>query len=210
MPTEKDIHGGVSSSAFPGRGSGHAFLAATWTWVGMQDRRTLLLVAGLLTVAGPVAGQQFYGDKKYGEFYEEEKKWVEQEASLPGYPAAQNLIEFDVGAATSNRYYVDGSTLSVGTDGVVRYVAVVRSSSGATNVSFEGIRCRAKERKLYAFGRGDNTWGRSRTQEWQPIRPGSYQAVLFKEYFCPNNAAIFKSEEGVDALRRGGHPEVRQ
>lgn len=174
----------------------------------MNEGKTWLFLAGLLAIAGPVAGQQ-YGEKKYGEFYEEEKKWVEQEASLPDFPRAQNLVEFDAGAATSNRYYVDGSTLSVGADGVVRYVVVVRTSGGATNVNFEGIRCRAKERKLYAFGRSDETWGKSRIQDWQPIRPGSYQATLYREYFCPNNIAISKSAEGVDALRRGGHPEAR-
>ncbi|MFA7270965.1 MAG: CNP1-like family protein [Sterolibacterium sp.] len=175
----------------------------------MHEGKALLLVAGFLALAGPAAGQQFYGDKKYGEYYEEEKKWVELEARLPDYPHAQNLIEFDAGAATSNRYYVDGSTLSVGEDGVVRYVVVVKTSGGATNVNYEGIRCGAKERKLYAFGRSDNMWGKSRTQAWQSIRPGSYQAVLYKEYFCPGNNVIFKADEGVDALRRGGHPEAR-
>lgn len=175
----------------------------------MHEGKALLLVAGFLALAGPAAGQQVYGDKKYGEYYEEEKKWIEGEAKLPDYPHVQNLIEFDAGAATSNRYYVDGSTLSVGVDGVVRYVVVVKASGGATNVNFEGIRCGAKERKLYAFGRSDNKWGNSRTQEWQLIRPGSYQAVLYKEYFCPKNIVIYKADEGVNALRRGGHPEAR-
>lgn len=175
----------------------------------MHERKVLLLAVGFLALAEPAAGQQFYGDKKYGEFYEEEKKWVEQDAKLPDFPKAPNLIEFDAGAATSNRYYVDGSTLSVGEDGVVRYVVVVRTHGGATNVNFEGIRCGSKERKLYAFGRNDNTWSKSRAQEWQSIRQGSYQAVLSKEYFCPRNVIVFKAEEGVDALRRGGHPEAR-
>ena len=147
----------------------------------MNEGKALLLFAGLLALAGPAAGQQYYGEKKYGEFYEEEKKWVEQEAQLPGFPKAQNLVEFDAGAATSNRHYVDGSTLSVGADGVIRYVIVVRTSGGATNVNFEGIRCRARERKLYAVGRSDETWGKSRIQEWQPIRLGSYQATLSRE-----------------------------
>ncbi|MBI4989718.1 MAG: CNP1-like family protein [Rhodocyclales bacterium] len=175
----------------------------------MHEGKAFLLGAGLLVLAGQAAGQQFYGDKKYGEFYEEDKKWTELEAKLPDYPKEQNLIEFNAGAATSNRYYVDGSTLSIGGDGVVRYVVVVRTHGGAINVNFEGIRCGAKERKLYAFGRSDSTWGKSRTQEWQSIRPGSYQAVLSKEYFCPGTIVINKTEEGVDALRRGGHPESR-
>lgn len=175
----------------------------------MHDRKAILLAAGWLAVVGQAAAQQFYGDKKYGEYYEEEKKWVEQEVNLPGFPKTENLIEFDAGAASRNRYYVDGSTLRVGEDGVVRYVVVVKTPGGATNVGFEGVRCNAKERKLYAFGHGNNTWTRSRNPDWQPIRPGGYQDVLFKEYFCPKKVIIFKAEEGVDALRRGGHPETR-
>ena len=34
----------------------------------MQTGRALILVAGFLALAGPAAGQQYYGDKKYGEF----------------------------------------------------------------------------------------------------------------------------------------------
>ncbi|MBE7461830.1 MAG: CNP1-like family protein [Zoogloeaceae bacterium] len=174
----------------------------------MRQSKAILLAAGILAFAGPVSGQQFYGDKKYGEYYEEEKKWAEQEAKLPGFPKASDLIEFDAGAASRNRYFVDGSTLSIGEDKVVRYVVVVKTQGGATNVSFEGLRCDAKLRKLYAFGRSDESWSKSRNPEWEPVRPGSYQAVLSKEYFCPRNAVIFKAEEGVDALRRGGHPEA--
>lgn len=175
----------------------------------MSEGRALLFAVGVLVLSGPSNGQQFYGDKKYGEFYEEEKEWVEQDAKPPSYPKEQSLIEFNAGAATSNRHYIDGSTLSVGKDGVVRYVVVVRSAGGATNVNFEGIRCSSKERKLYAFGRSDSTWAASRKAAWQSIQRGSYQAVLSREYFCPGAIIIHKAEEGVDALRRGGHPEAR-
>jgi hypothetical protein len=177
--------------------------------VEMSKAKSLLLAVGVLVLAGPSSGQGFYGDKKYGEFYEEEKKWVEQEANPPDYPKEQSLIEFNAGAATRNRHYIDGATLSVGKDGVIRYVIVVRTAGGAINVNFEGIRCSSRERKLYAFGRSDSTWATSRTQSWQPIRQDSYQAILSREYFCPGRLAILKAEEGVDALRRGGHPEAK-
>lgn len=176
----------------------------------MRGGGTFKIAALLLALANPVSGQQqFYGDKKYGEFFEEEKKWAELETKLPAYPRPDDLLEFDAGAATNNRYFVDGATLSVGEDGIVRYVTVVKTAGGANNISFEGIRCGSKERKLFALGRGDGTWSRSRKHEWQPIRPGSYQSVLYKEYFCPKNVIVYKAEEGVDALRRGGHPEAR-
>lgn len=174
-----------------------------------MEARKRLLTAGLLALAGVASAQQFYGDKKYGEFYEEEKKWTEAESKLPEFPSEQNLIEFDAGAASRNRYYVDGSSLNAGEDGVVRYVLVAKASGGARNLSFEGIRCSTRERKLYAFGRQDSTWSKARNPEWQSIRHGSYQAVLSKEYFCPGGAAILKAEEGIAALRSGGHPQAR-
>jgi hypothetical protein len=155
------------------------------------------------------AAQGYYGEKKYGEFYEEEKKWVEEEVPPPPYPQEATLLEFDAGAATANRYYVDGATLSVGADGVVRYVVVIKTRGGATNVSFEGIRCSTRERKTYAFGKNDKTWAQATSKSWQAISRGSYQAVLSREYFCPNNGIVAKAAEGVDALKRGGHAEAR-
>lgn len=168
-----------------------------------------MVVVGLLGLMGQASAQSFYGDKKYGEYYEEEKKWVEQETAPPDFPREQGLIEFDAGAASSNRFYIDGATLRVGGDGVVRYVVVIKSGSGATNIIFEGIRCSTRERKQYALGRADMTWSGSRAASWRPIVRGSYQAVLSKEYFCPNGIAILKAEEGVSALRNGGHPEAK-
>jgi hypothetical protein len=175
-------------------------------------RKTRWSAAALLLCLAlplPVAGQSFYGDKKYGENYEEEKKWVELESNPPAFPKPDDLIEIDAGAATSNRFYIDGKTLTVGQDGVVRYAMVVKTSGGSTNVSYEGLRCSTKERKLYAFGRSDNTWSAARNPAWQPIKTGSQHAFLFRQYFCPNRVIINKAEEGVDALKRGGHPEAR-
>lgn len=176
---------------------------------GMRVDKLLYGFIVILTLVGQVAAQELPGDKKYGEYFEEEKKWSEAETPLPDFPREQHLIEFDAGAATRNRYFIDGSTLSVGGDGVIRYAILVKTSGGAANVSYEGIRCDVRERKLFAVGRADNTWTASRAQNWQPIRIGSYQAVLLREYFCPNKTAIIRPEEGVDALKRGGHPDAR-
>lgn len=152
---------------------------------------------------------QYYGDKKYGEYYEEEKVWVEAETAFPKFPKPESLVEYFVSAASPNRYYIAPQTISVAADGVVRYVAVVKTPSGVINVSFEGLRCVSKEVKLYAFGRSDGMWGKSRNDRWSAVRPGAYQATLFKEYFCPRGVVIGTAGEGVDALRQGGHPLVK-
>jgi hypothetical protein len=172
--------------------------------------RRLALLAACGIASG--AWAQYFDSKKYGENYEEEKAWVEAQAPLPEYPKPDNLMEFYVSAATANKFFVDAKSLSVGADGVVRYTVVVRAPGGANNVSFEGIRCQTRERRLYAFGRADGTWAGARGKEWVGIRPGGpsgYQAVLSKEYFCPGGTPIYRAEEGVEALRRGGHPQAR-
>jgi CNP1-like family len=95
----------------------------------------------------------------------------------------------------------------VGKDGVVRYVLVARSAQGAQSVSFEGIRCSTSEFRIYATG-GDDGWLRS-SSPWRPIAPRAVQRwhnALRDEYFCPFGNPIHSAAEGVDALRRGGHP----
>jgi hypothetical protein len=76
----------------------------------------------------------------------EERPWAEGETALPAFPQDSDLLPFDVSAATSNRFLIDAKSLSAGSDGVVRYVLVIKTSGGATNVTFEGIRCNASRR----------------------------------------------------------------
>jgi hypothetical protein len=111
-------------------------------------------------------------------------------------------------ADTDFRYYVDPGSVSVGADRIVRYVLLVRSPSGAENVSFEGIRC-PDEYRVYAVGRADGSWG-GRATEWRPIPRNSRagQNALSRSYFCPARQAIVDADEGRNALRAGGHPGV--
>jgi hypothetical protein len=85
---------------------------------------------------------------------QEGKPWKEESVNLPPWPADSDLIEFKLdGDPSPFRYFIDGKHLAVGSDSVVRYTLVVESSSGARNVSFEGVRCTARgEYKIYAYG----------------------------------------------------------
>ena len=123
---------------------------------------------------------------------------------LPAYPRERDLVEFSPGPTSTFRFFVDRVSLSVGRD-EVRYSLVARSDAGAETVSYEGIRCASSEARIYAIGR-DGAWAR-RTLGWRKIERGqSSQYALFNEYFCPLKAPIANREEGLDALRRGGHP----
>lgn len=173
----------------------------------MPGWKAIKLVTVVVLIFVPkVVWAEFYGDKKYGEYYEEEKDWVETKAVLPEIPKMESLVEYYVSVASSNKYYIAPQTISIAADGVVRYAAAVKTPNGVLNLSYEGLRCATKEFRLYAFGHSDGTWGKSRNEHWRAVRRGSYQATLFNEYFCPRGVVIFSPGEGADALRQGGHP----
>jgi CNP1-like family len=121
-------------------------------------------------------------------------------------PQRGELIEFFVAATSEFRFFVDAASLSVGSDGIVRYVLVARSSAGAENVSFEGMRCATREVRIYALGR-DGAWV-GRETDWRAIQPRSVQRwhnELYREYFCPQREPIASAAEGVRALRMGAN-----
>ena len=139
-------------------------------------------------------------------FDREVTTWAEMQAQLPPYPADADLLPLDVGSATSHRYFVDARSVSTGSDGVVRYTLVIKTSGGATNVSFEGMRCEAREQKYYAIGRSDKTWSRARSPQWRYIEYKEYTAhhiTLYREYLCSGNVMIESAEQIVRALRAG-------
>jgi len=143
------------------------------------------------------------------ELEQEKRNWREEDVPLPPYPRQQDLIEFRPSELVSFRFFIDGATLKVGEDGVVRYTLVARSPSGVDNVSFEGMRCESGMYRVYATARSDRTWVTRTASGWREIQPNPMQRwhqALRREYFCPQNAIIRDAAEGVDALRRGGHP----
>ncbi|MFZ4535062.1 CNP1-like family protein [Propionivibrio sp.] len=139
----------------------------------------------------------------------EEKPWAEIEVQLPAFPEKADLIPFQVGAITDTKYLIDGNSLSVGSDGVLRYTLIVISSAGAQNISYEGLRCATAERRFYAFGRSDKTWSKARRNQWVKIQGDSnnHHVELYANYFCSVGTALIKNaDDARRALRYGGKP----
>lgn len=136
-------------------------------------------------------------------------QWAEEVTPLPAFPSDKDLREFFVSELTAHKFLIDATSLSVGKDGVVRYTLVVRTSGGAVNISFEGMRCKTQELKIYATGRKDGTWLRARNSGWRQIqdKPINRQhAALWQDLFCPAGQPIRDQAEGLEALRMGKHP----
>jgi hypothetical protein len=134
---------------------------------------------------------------------------TESAVKLPAYPTQDNLLEFFVSEASDFKYFIDAKSLKVDGD-IVYYTLVARSPEGVDNVSYEAMRCSARDYRMFAIGHANRTWVR-RTTPWREMRQGSvyrWHDALRRDYFCPAGLPILSVEEGIDALRRGRHPLV--
>lgn len=124
---------------------------------------------------------------------------------LPAAPKKEDLLRYEVSATSSMRFAIDAKSVSVVDDDIVRFTSVITSDSGASNVSYEGIRCKSEERKLYASGRSDGSWNAFPDPEWRPLSKAganSYQATLMKDFFCDGGTVAGKAPAMVERLKR--------
>ena len=78
------------------------------------------------------------------------KQWQEADVQLPAAPRSETLKPFYVSAVSDNQFFIDLATLSIGNDGVIRYVLLIITPGGGRNVTFEGMRCETREHRMYA------------------------------------------------------------
>lgn len=138
-------------------------------------------------------------------FDDSSKTWTEIAVELPPMPVPAHMLSFDVSTLTTQKFAIDANSLSAGSDGVVRYTLVATSASGARNISHEGIRCAANERKIYALGHADGTWSRARRDQWEPIVNNAVsrqQAALAQDYFCLGGGVAGKVPDMLRRIQR--------
>lgn len=149
----------------------------------------VFLVAATAGCSGGTRGEPpkviYRGDSEPNRV-QDEGQWKEAEITLPPYPRDRDLIRFEPTGQTTNRFYVDGSSLTVDADKVIRFAVVIRSPEGANTVTYSGVNCRPGEWKDYAHGRSDR-WELDQNAQWRPIedkRINNYQHTLAAQYFC--------------------------
>lgn len=133
--------------------------------------------------------------------------WRELSVDVPAYPASGNLIPVDLDVPGSSlRAYLDETALSVGDDGVVRYMLVLKSLAGADNVLYEGIRCEHREYRTYAIGSHDKRMVPAEASAWKPLGklgPDRYRDQLFRNYFCDVPAHPFPRKTILNFIKYG-------
>jgi hypothetical protein len=161
----------------------------------------------LAAAVTPVLGQWREWD---ADFDADRKPWKEIETRIPSYPRTGDLVPFEAGGVSPHRFYVDARSLSIGEDGVVRYTLVIKAAGGATNVTFEGIRCELRQQKYYAVGRADGNWVRARNPQWRRIERqdlNRHHDVLYSDFLCSFKQPVKSVSEVLQLLRyRGPSP----
>jgi hypothetical protein len=94
--------------------------------------------------------------------------WKEQDAPPPPKLHTTGLIAIEV-PGSSLQFGVDPDSVAIGTDGIVRYVVVAQSSTGAINGMYEGIRCSTGEVRVYARYNPSSGWTPANSNTWTPL-----------------------------------------
>jgi hypothetical protein len=105
--------------------------------------------------------------------------WREADAPPPPPLRTDRLIPVEIPSSTL-KFGVDPASISVGQDGIVRYVVVARSSSGVINANYEAIHCQMANVKVYARHNPDSGWVVVRDPQWMPLHstPNSRHSLI--------------------------------
>jgi hypothetical protein len=100
----------------------------------------------------------------------DEPEWAETQVPPPPAFDIKKLVAIDV-PGSSLAYGVDPASIQISKkDGIVRYVMVATSTSGARNVMYEGLRCSTGEFKTYSRYSPEG--------EWKPVTDAQWRSVF--------------------------------
>jgi hypothetical protein len=121
------------------------------------------------------------------------------EIPLPPPPAfsKERLVTIDMPFHVSVKVGVDPATISVGADGVVRYVVVMTNATGSNNAVYEGIRCITDEVKTYARLSASGQWNMLSNPAWRGLAenmPSKHAFAFARQGGCQNRLATSPQE----------------
>jgi hypothetical protein len=131
----------------------------------------------------------------------EDKDWKESEVPPPPSFVQSRAIPIDMPGFANLKYGIDPNTIVITKDGVVRYVLIASRQGGASNASYEGIRCATEEVKTYARF-NDGKWDAVKDPDWRRFReaPGYVQRLSYQG-MCRGHAPQVSVVETARILR---------
>ena len=128
--------------------------------------------------------------------------WKETEVPAPSKFDPKQLVSIEMPPYVSMKFGIDPATLAVTPDGIVRYVMVAVSPSGAANAFYEGIRCATGEVKSYARANASGVWTIVKAPEWRRLndnQPSKHALALAQQGACEGNTS---AGSAADILRK--------
>ena len=128
--------------------------------------------------------------------------WKETEVPAPPSFDPKQRVAVDMPRYVSVEFGIDPATLAITPDGIVRYVMVAVSPSGAVTAFYEGIRCATGEVKSYARANASGVWTLVKEPQWRRLndkQPSKHALALAQQAACEGNAS---ASSAADILRR--------
>lgn len=152
----------------------------------MKFKSVPILLPGLLLACA-------LGSSAWAQLTLDAVDWKESEVPPPPAFDIGKLVTFEVSVTSALVYGVDPASVRISqADGVVRYVMVASSASGAQNVMYEGIRCATGELKTYARYAPEGGWKAVSQPEWRSLFSNmpSKHALQFARAGGCDNASV--------------------
>ena len=129
-------------------------------------------------------------------------EWVPDEPRPPDY-STDNLIRIEMPPYVTLQVGVDPQTIEIHADGEMRYVVVMRNSSGTTNVAYEGIQCAKGEVKTYARVNSSGVWVSIGQPQWRVMTDniGSRHAQAIAQQGGCEGYSGGKREDVINTLK---------
>ena len=128
--------------------------------------------------------------------------WKETEVPAPPKFDPKQRIAIDMPHYVSMEFGIDPATLAVTPDGIVRYVMVAVSPSGAVTAFYEGIRCATGEVKSYARANASGVWTLVKEPEWRGLndrQPSKHARALALQGACEGRTS---ARSAADIVRK--------
>ncbi|MEP6588932.1 MAG: CNP1-like family protein [Polaromonas sp.] len=145
----------------------------------------------------------------WAQFLPEDPEWKESDVPPPPAFDIGKLVTFEVSPNSSLVFGIDPASISLSkSDGLVRYVMVATSASGARNVMYEAIRCSTGEFKTYARYSPEGRWDMASNPVWRSMfgnMPSKHALYFAKAGACDNASSASSVNELVRRLKKPGY-----